>query len=135
MSYSFGKSHRYIPLGGGALKPAALTGLTALLCGFTFFLLAACAEPVPLYGTWADNHGDSISFFDDGTFSATVVNEDKDKVYFSGTYTVLLNALSLQNAEDNRQIVTEWDIRGNILTLNWATEEGIIPLTLFKIAN
>jgi hypothetical protein len=107
----------------------------AALAGLAAALLAACAEPVPLYGSWADNRGDTISFFDDGSFSATVVNSDKEEMNFNGTYTVLLNVLALSNSADNRQIVSEWDIRGNMLYLDWATEEGSIPLKLYKIAN
>jgi hypothetical protein len=53
-------------------------GLAALV----FLLFAACTEPAPIYGTWADNHGDSLSFFDDGTFSATLVDADKEMLYF-----------------------------------------------------
>ncbi|MDR2186416.1 MAG: hypothetical protein LBO80_12235, partial [Treponema sp.] len=58
------------------------------LAALAVLLFAACTEPVPLYGTWADNHGDSISFFDDGSFNATLVNADKEELYFDGTYTV-----------------------------------------------
>jgi hypothetical protein len=119
----------------GRTRFAVSTGLGALFCGLALSLLAACAEPVPLYGIWADNRGNTISFFDDGKFSAAVVNADKEKLYFEGTYTVLLNALALSNSADNRQIVTEWDIRGNMLYLDWTTEEGSVPLTLYKIAN
>jgi hypothetical protein len=47
----------------------------------------------------------------------------------------LLNVLSLKNSADNRQIVTEWDIRGNMLYLDWVIEEENIHLSLYKIAN
>jgi hypothetical protein len=120
------------PRWGWGIKPFLPVGVAA---GLVFLLVTACPEPVPLYGKWADNFGDSISFFDDGTFNAVIINEDKDKLYFDGTYTVLQNALTLLNSDDNRQIVTEWDIRGNMLYLNWPTENGTISLTLFKISN
>jgi hypothetical protein len=107
----------------------------SLLAGLAAFFAVSCTEPVPLYGRWADNHGDSISFFDDGTFSAAILNEDKERLNIGGTYTILMNVLTFLCADDNRQIVTEWDIRGNILYMSWVTEEATIPLTLFKISN
>jgi hypothetical protein len=110
------------PRRGALFISLALAGLGALA--------AACAEPVPLYGTWADNTGDRVSFFDDGTFSSLVAGEN-----FSGTYTVLQNVLSFSNSEDGRRIVTEWDIRGNMLYLNWPTSGGTLALTLYKISN
>jgi hypothetical protein len=113
-----------------------LSVLAAVFCtGLVLLSLAACVEPAPLYGTWADNQGDRISFFDDGTFSAVIRNQAAEELYFDGTYTVLQNALTLFNSADSRQIVSEWDIRGNMLYLNWPSEAGIISLTLFKIAN
>jgi hypothetical protein len=102
----------------------------ALLAGLAAALAAACAEPVPLYGTWADNTGDRLSFFDDGTFSSLIAGEN-----FSGTYTILQNVLSLSGSEDNRRVVTEWDIRGNMLYLSWPTDSGTVALTLYKISN
>jgi hypothetical protein len=119
-------------LRGQGVRPFGAIGLAA---GLVFLALTACAEPVPLYGKWADNYGDSISFFDDGTFNAVVLDEDKEKLYLDGTYTVLQNAITLLNSGDNRQIVTEWDIRGNMLYLNWPAEKGTVTLTLFKISN
>jgi hypothetical protein len=105
------------------------------LAALAVLLFAACAEPVPLHGTWADNKGNTISFFDDESFNAALVNDYKETLYFDGTYTVLQNVLTLNNSTDNQQIVTEWDIRGNVLYLDWPTEEESIHLTLYKVAN
>jgi hypothetical protein len=132
MTQTMRQTKQYAPRPGRSIKPFLPASLAA---GLVFLLLTACAEPVPFYGKWADNRGDSISFFDDGTFNAVIVNEDKDALYFDGTYTVLQNALTLFNSGDNRQIVTEWDIRGNMLYLNWPAEHETVSLTLFKISH
>jgi hypothetical protein len=108
----------------------------AILCGALLALLAACAvEPVPLYGTWADNHGNSITFADDESFSAKILDGYGDPQSFSGTYAVLQNILALTRAENGERIMTEWDIRGNVLYLTWPDDSGEIALTLFKVSN
>jgi hypothetical protein len=93
--------------------------------------LASCAEPSPLFGTWADNRGNTISFFDDNTFSTKIGDEN-----YSGNFSLLLNSLTMNCTDIGLRVVTEWDIRGNILYLNWVTPEGDnLPLTLFKVSN
>ena len=109
--------------------PALGAGLACLLC-------AACTEPSPLYGTWADNRGNTFSFFEDGTFSAkvTVVGEFKED--FEGNYSVLLNALALNCTNVALRVVTEWDIQGNMFYFDWTNKEGaIIAMTLYKVSN
>jgi hypothetical protein len=113
--------------------------LTLLTAGLVVFAVS-CSEPSPFYGRWADNKGDSISFFDDGSFIATIIYpEDKSKDIYEGSYTILLNALTLSATSsttgDSMQIVSEWDIRGNMLYLDWATEAGSLSLTLYKISD
>jgi hypothetical protein len=98
-------------------------------------LFFACAEPGPLYGTWADNKGNTVSFFDDNTFSAKI-DGSTGSVDYSGNYTLLLNSLTMDCTEIGLRIVTEWDIRGNILYLGWTTvDRETLSLTLFKISN
>jgi hypothetical protein len=101
-------------------------------------LFASCgAKPGPLYGTWADNRGNTLSFFDDNTFNAKI-RESADVPFdnFSGNYSILLNSLTMDCTEVELRVVTEWDIRGNILYLNWVTSDGLdIPMTLFKVSN
>ncbi|GHV71397.1 hypothetical protein AGMMS49928_22960 [Spirochaetia bacterium] len=63
-------------------------------CLLLFALFAACQEPVPLYGTWADNRGNNLSFFDDGSFNASITAAGTQKNY-SGNWSILLNALTL----------------------------------------
>ncbi|MCL1835975.1 MAG: hypothetical protein FWG46_00345 [Treponema sp.] len=104
-----------------------------VVCGVIF---AACIEPSPLYGQWTDNKGNSISFFNDGKFAARVGVPSTD---YDGTYTLLNNVISL-NCPDvgdrGMTIVSEWDIRGNILYINWVTVDGqTLALTMFKISN
>jgi hypothetical protein len=99
------------------------------------FLYAACPQPVPLYGTWADNRGNTFSFFEDGTFSARIYGNGYPDDNIEGNYSVLLNALTL-SVSDGRRIVTEWDIRGNMLYLNWTNVDGVpVSMTLYKISN
>jgi len=89
-----------------------------------------------LYGTWADNRGNTVSFFDDNTFNAKLVSPGLPVQNFNGNYTVLKNILTLDCTNVDLRVVTEWDIRGNILYLDWVTAEGgPIALTLFKISN
>jgi len=95
------------------------------------FFAVSCVEPAPLYGAWADNRGNTISFLDDDTFNAKISGE-----FYSGRYTLLLNTMTINCNEIELQIVTEWDIRGNILYLHWITANGDkLSLELFKISN
>jgi hypothetical protein len=99
-------------------------------------LLLSCEIlPSPLYGTWADNEGNKLSLSTDSTFSAAIIDPVKGLINYDGDYSVLLNSLVL-SCSTGKQIVSEWDIRGNMLYLNWTSEEGLlILLTLYKTAN
>jgi hypothetical protein len=99
------------------------------------FLVFSCAEPSPLYGTWTDNRGDKLSFFDDNTFNATFIYNSISKNY-EGNYSVLLNSLTFNCTSETLTVVSEWDIRGNMLYLNWPQDDGsVAAMTLFKISN
>ncbi|MCL2805770.1 MAG: hypothetical protein FWD26_07520 [Treponema sp.] len=101
-------------------------------------VLASCGElPSPLYGSWADNRGNTFSFFADNSFSARVAGTSGLPAQtFNGNYIVLLNILTLDCTNVDLRVVTEWDIRGNILYLNWiSSESDAMSLTLFKISN
>ncbi|MBO5137415.1 MAG: hypothetical protein J6B81_02835 [Spirochaetaceae bacterium] len=98
-------------------------------------ILTGCAEPSPFIGTWADNKGDQITFMADDSFTATIIDSQGIKSRAEGSYTVLLNAVTFSTTT-GRQIVSEWDIRGNMMYLIWTDENGIsISLTLYKIKN
>jgi hypothetical protein len=114
-----------------ALSFAAL--FWAVLCGLP---LSSCKVPVPLYGTWADNKGNTLTFVSDGSFNAAITNAGAGVTEnISGSFSVLLNSLTIRIPDqNNRQIVTEWDIRGNMLYLDWTDEHGTVPLTLYKVA-
>jgi hypothetical protein len=100
------------------------------------FLLTACTEPSPLYGTWSDNLGNTFSFFEDDTFNAKITVAGGLKTVYEGSYSVLLNALTLSCTNVDLRVVTEWDIRGNMLYLNWTNEDGVpLSMTLYKISN
>ena len=108
----------------------------ALGAGLACLLCAACTEPVPLYGTWSDNRDNTFSFYEDGTFSAKVTAPDGSKTVYEGNYSVLLNVLTLSCTSVELRVVTEWDIRGNLLYLDWVNEDKVsLSMTLYKIAN
>jgi hypothetical protein len=98
-------------------------------------VLLSCTLPSPLYGTWADNKGNTIAFFADNTFNTKMIGSLGTKSY-EGNYTVLLNSLTMDCSEIGLRIVTEWDIRGNILYIDWITvDEDTLTLSLFKTSN
>jgi len=104
--------------------------LFAALLGTT---LASCYTPSPLYGAWSDNAGNKISFADDGTFSATIVDTNGDIQNYSGDYSVVENIISF--SKDDGSINSEWDVRGGILYLTWFDAYGeAISLTLYHTA-
>jgi hypothetical protein len=99
---------------------------------------AACVEPAPLYGTWSDNRGNTFSFFEDGTFNSKIAAAGGIKNNYEGNYSVLLNALTLTctSTDTELRVVTEWDIRGNMLYFDWVNEDGTpLSMTLYKVAN
>ena len=96
-------------------------------------LLFACYTPSPLYGAWADNAGNKITFADDGSFTATIVDSNGDKQNFSGSFSVIENVISF--SMDEGSINTEWDIRGSMLYLVWSDMYGEqLNLKLYKIS-
>lgn len=100
---------------------------TALL-----ILLAGCYTPSPLYGTWKDNNGNEIKFFDDFTFSSKIVDSDETTINYDGTYSVVDNVLIFTiSGERAANRITEWDIRGAILYLDWTIGNNTKKLTLY----
>jgi hypothetical protein len=98
-------------------------------------VLLSCTLPSPLYGTWADNKGNTIAFFADNTFSARITTTSGLRSY-EGSYTILLNSLTMDCTELGLRVVTEWDMRGNILYMGWTTtDRDTLSLALFKISN
>lgn len=111
--------------------------LSSLFISFIIFMMlsaTSCYTPSPLYGTWVDNKSNQIVFKSDGTYSATISISSISNTY-SGTYTVLQNALTFTK-ENGDSSVTEWDIRGDMLYLNWTDNYGTtMSLTLYKTSN
>ena len=106
-------------------------------------LLASCYEPSPLYGTWADNSGNSITFIADGTFVAKVANSTGTTVNYEGNFSVIDNVLIFsykQVATDGNgtsstfTMNTEWDIRGSMLYLSWTAGGETTKLSLYHTA-
>ena len=111
-------------------KPFTVLAIAVL----TLFL--SCEEPSPLYGSWADNKGNTFSFFDDNTFNAKVVRPGFPAQNYNGNFSLLMNVLTLDCSNIELRVVTEWDIRGNILYLDWTSAENqSMSLALFKISN
>jgi hypothetical protein len=101
-----------------------------------FLLFTACTEPSPLYGTWSDNRGNTFSFYDNGTFDAKIATAGGVSSNYEGNYSVLVNAMTISCTNIELRIVTEWDIRGNMLYLDWTNEDGaVLSMTLYKVSN
>ena len=108
----------------------------ALGAGLVCLFCAACTEPIPLYGTWSDNRGNTFSFYENGTFNAKVTVAGGIKTNYEGSYSVLLNALTLNCTNVELRVVTEWDIRGNMLYLDWVNEDrASLSMILYKVSN
>lgn len=88
-------------------------------------LFTSCYTPSPLYGTWADNSGDTLKFFDDGSFSGVVLGSEGNSETYSGSYSVIDNIIVFlfkEPATDQKNV--EWDIRGAMLYLDWTCMDG-----------
>jgi hypothetical protein len=107
------------------------TFISGLLISLLLILFAGCYTPSPLYGSWSDNAGNKISFFDDGSFSSNVLNAEGTSIDYSGNYMCIDNVL-IFNTNTGISINTEWDIRGAILYLTWTPgNEETKNLTLY----
>lgn len=105
-----------------------------LVLSAILFLASCQIQPNPLAGTWADNQGNTITLLADNTFLAKITSSGKEST-IEGTYNVLLNVITFVTSSGHQR-VTEWDIRGNMLYINWTDDVGnSIPLTLYKIRN
>lgn len=94
---------------------------------------SGCYAPSPFYGTWADNSGDTITFMSDMSYNAKIyINNTVTSQ--TGSYEVLMNVLILRG-ENGNVMESEWDIRGNILYMEWSDGSKNKKLKLFKIAN
>lgn len=106
--------------------------LSIAFIGITVFI-SSCSMPSPLYGSWADNRGNKLTFMNDGNFTATIKEYIGTRVH-QGSYTVIENVISF-SLNDGRKIVSEWDIGGTVLRMDWPSQSGNINITLYKIAN
>src|SRR5574344_2478126 len=90
---------------------------------FIIVFVTSCYEPSPLYGKWADNYGNQITFISDGTFVAKIFTDDTNSKTYQGEYNVVDNVLVFSET-DGTSINTEWDIRGSMLYLTWTVSSG-----------
>lgn len=93
------------------------------------WLFTACQEPSPLLGTWSDNSGNRLTLINDGSFIMMLDGER-----YEGTFTTLINAITFSVKTNGTTVVSEWDIRGNMLYLTWRTSTKQTALTLYKIS-
>lgn len=118
--------------------------ISAFLSIFTCLALTACYEPSPLYGKWADDYGNYVTFTSDGTFVAKIYTEpqdEKSEINYQGEYSVIDNVLVFTVSEKDGEPVsetinTEWDIRGSMLYLTWtnASNSKTLNLTLYHVS-
>ena len=104
--------------------------LFCVLCIFSLSFLSGCYTPSPLYGTWADNDGNKISFVSDGTFVAKVNDSDSNLITYEGSYNVIDNVIVFSTS-DGLAVNTEWDIRGSVLYLTWTAAGTTKNLSLY----
>lgn len=72
----------------------------------------------------------------DFTYTAKFHDAVGEEFETTGSYNVLLNAITF-TSKTGQTVVSEWDIRGNMLYLNWTPPVGGRPLqlTLYKTKN
>lgn len=92
--------------------------LVLALCAGLFI---SCYAPNPLYGKWADNNGNTITFNPDLSYTAKVTVQGITLDY-EGDYACIENVLVFSRADGSKN--TEWDIRGSIMYLNWTNPMG-----------
>ncbi|MDE7140156.1 MAG: hypothetical protein K2O09_05315 [Treponemataceae bacterium] len=107
--------------------------LTATI--MALLLLISCYEPSPLYGKWADNIGNDITFISDGTFVAHIMDDETEKSeLYQGTYTVIENTLVF-SITGGASTNTEWDIRGAMLFCTFTDKNKVTKkLTLYHVS-
>lgn len=99
---------------------------------FCAILLASCAPSNPLWGKWTDGTGNNLVLSSDMNFNAKIISEEIPFIY-NGTYSIMHNSLFF-SLNDGRTVIAEWDIRGQIMYLNWPSpnyEDQNIKLALF----
>ena len=117
------------------MKKRLIRTITFASLLFSLVLFSSCYQPNPLTGTWASNKGDQLTLFPDYNYSAKIVDFAGDTTSYSGTYNVLMNAISF-TASDGYTAVSEWDIRGGMFYLEWTDRKGKkLKLTLYKTKN
>lgn len=126
-----------------------MKALNILWVVFLVVVFASCYEPSPLYGTWSDNNGSTITFVSGSDeFNAKIYYYDdqgnKNSKSYAGTYSWVENSLTLtykdiNNENDTGTMNTEWDVRGSMIYLSWTSklaheDPETVTLTLYHTA-
>ncbi|WP_147613434.1 hypothetical protein [Treponema pectinovorum] len=105
-----------------------------LICLPLVLIFLSCYVPSPLYGTWADNNGNKISFTDDRTFVAIIKDPNTEiKKTYEGDYVVIDNTLSFKTSSGD-VVNSEWDIRGAMLYITWTRNDVTYNLSLYHVS-
>ena len=92
-------------------------------------LFTSCYTPSPLYGTWDDNEGNTITFLSTGEFNAKIKNAVDEIIEYKGTWNCLENVIIIKT-ESGASFKFEWDVRGAILILWWPDTDNNKDLEL-----
>lgn len=117
------------------LKKLVLTSFILIAGLFiNLFVFSGCYTPSPLYGTWMDNAGNTVRFQSDGSFSAKV-KLPSNVASYEGTYVVMDNSLVFEVENPSYRVLSEWDVRGSMLYINWKDYEGDkVSITLYLVS-
>lgn len=92
--------------------------ITILISAIFTGVFTACYTPNPIYGTWDDNKGNTITFQATGNFTAEIINTAGVKTEYQGEWSCMENVLVIKK-DTGAAFKTEWDVRGSMLHLQW----------------
>ncbi|WP_147635247.1 hypothetical protein [Treponema pectinovorum] len=105
-----------------------------LICLPLVLIFLSCYVPSPLYGTWADNDGNKISFMEDRTFVSIIKDSVTGlKTTYEGDYSVINNTVSFKTSS-GEVVNSEWDIRGAMLYITWTKNKVTYNLSLYHVS-
>ncbi len=95
--------------------------------------LSSCYAPSPLYGTWMDNSGTTLTLMNTMDYSMKYKDSQNMDCNEQGTWAVQDNVINFSTSSGI--VVSEWDLRGAILFLTWKDNNGeTINMQLYHTA-